>query len=563
MELRKLIQLHVVKNLWPESLAVKAQMLQYCYFPVSGSPLQHNLAMSMTIQHSPQKPISGRLIAVLAIIGVLLGLWLAMLEHGRINGDADLYLEMASRFARGDVPGALSLYKWPLLPWLMAQVNQLTGLDVENAGRLLGAVFFGIATWGFLTLIREAGGSRNVILAGALLLFSSPYIVGAVLPMIMRDQGFWAFYLLALLFFLRFYRSLGLVDAMLWQVCAALATLFRVEAVSFMILMPLLLLSRHDLAWRKRVLGLGMAYLLPLMVVALGILGGLLLPAAELQTKLGRLTEVQSSLQSVYHQVSGGLASKARVYGDQVLGKYMDNYAMLGLCLTLLSVIAGKIIGASGWLGIALAATGRRCQAPALNADARAVMLWAAAINLINLAVILLTAYLLSARYAVGMAFIVLIFAAFNLGGLYDRWKGNAAHHSRWLALGLLISALLMAYHLARSLAPYDANYNYEQRAVAWVKQHAPRDARIYYDGARLRYYARAPWNDRADEWENNLPVLQASPARFDYLLLKVKGKNPKQLALLEQLAQYRKVQEFRRDNSNAIVVMASRELPE
>ncbi|HQR50029.1 MAG TPA: hypothetical protein PKW44_00145 [Methylophilaceae bacterium] len=515
------------------------------------------------MQSSLAIPTNKRLVPFLAILGILLGLWLAMLENGRINGDADLYLEMASRFAQDDAQGALSLYQWPLLPWLMAQVHYLTGLDVESAGRLLGAIFFGIATWGFLELIREAGGSRNAILAGALLLFSSPYIVGDVLPMIMRDQGFWAFYLLALLFFLRFYRSLSLADAMLWQLCVLVATLFRVEAVSFILLMPLLLPLRRDISWRSRLQSLGMAYLVPLMGIILVILGGLLLPAAELQQKLGRLAEVQSSLQSVYHQISGGLAAKARIYGDQVLGKYMDNYAMLGLCLTLFSVIAGKIIGASGWLGIVLATTGKRCQAPAMDPDARTVLLWAAGINLLNLAVILLTAYLLSARYAVGMGFIVLVFAAFNLGGLCDRWLESGARRSRWLALGLLLAALLMAYHLVRSLAPHDADYNYEQAAVAWVKQHAAKDARIYYDGARLRYYAHAPWGGRADEWENNLPALQATPARFDYLLLTVKGKNPNQLALLEQLAQYRKVQEFRRDNSNAIVVMVSRELPD
>lgn len=512
------------------------------------------------MQSSHAIPINQRLITFLAVIGALFGLWLAVLENGRINGDADLYLEMARRFAQGDSQGALALYNWPLLPLLMALVHQVTGLGVEYAGRMLGAVFFGIATWGFLTLVRMAGGGRNDILAGALLLFCSPYIAADILPMIMRDQGFWAFYLLGLVFFLRFYRDGRLIDALSWQFCALLATLFRVEAVSFLLLLPLVLLARQDHAWRTRLRDLGASCLLPLCGVMLVVAVAMLLPATEWQNKLGRLTEMHSALLAAYQQVSGGLAAKADIYGKQVLGHYLNNYAMPGLCLTLLLVVASKIAGASGWLAVTLAAFGGRFRTVVMQPDVQRVLLWAAAINLLNLAVILLTTNLLSARYVVGMAFIVLVFAAFNLAGLYDNWR---AGRSRRLAAVLLLAVLIMGYHLITSLAPHDKSYNYEQAAVAWTKQHAARDARIYYDGARLRYYAQAPWGGRADRWQNNLDVLRASPARFDYLLLRVQPKYPEQRALLGQLTEYRVLREFKRKNGDIIVVLAAHNMPD
>ena len=81
-------------------------------------------------------------------------------------------------------------------------------MGIQTAAQLLNVLFFGISAFSFTQIIRLAGGSQLTMLAGALILFSAQYIVGDVLEMLMRDEGFWAFYLSGLVFFIRFYQHL-------------------------------------------------------------------------------------------------------------------------------------------------------------------------------------------------------------------------------------------------------------------------------------------------------------------------------------------------------------------
>jgi hypothetical protein len=497
------------------------------------------------------------LVRWLTLTGMALAIWVITLLHGRINNDATLYLEMARRFAVGDTQGALALYNWPLFPWLMAKIHGLTGMSVQYAAHLLNVAFFGIATWSFLSLIRECGGSRTTLLSGAVLLFSAPYIVGDVLPMIMRDQGFWAFHLLSLLFFLRFYRSLGWGHALAWQSAAMAGVLFRVEGVTFLILLPLMMVFRRDLVWRQRTSVLLKAYLLPLLGIAALALVLLLMPGLDVHKSLGRLIEIQTSLQTSYHQLASGLAMKASIYGKQVLGSFMAEYAMTGLILTLLAVVVANIIGASGWLGIGLGCLVRTERQDVLLQDARQMLYWAVALNLLNLAVIILTVFLLSGRYAVPLAYIILIFAAFHLAGLYRTWHRDRASLSwrsktAYAALAIVLGLFLLDNVIQRGTYP-----DHEQIAAVWIKQNVAPDARIFFDEARMRYYAGAAWEGRDTSWGSLMAEIRVNPMPYDYLVLHLKHKRPEaRLALLAQMRQYQVIRQFVAKNGDKVLVL-------
>lgn len=479
--------------------------------------------------------------------------------RGRINVDAVLYLEMAKRFAADNYQGALQLYNWPLFPWLMAMTHKMTGLSVQYAAHLLEASFFGITTWSFLTLAREGGGNRTTLVSAAILLFSAPYLVGDVLPMIMRDQGFWAFYLLSLLFFFRFYEKQKFTDALIWQIAAILAVLFRVEAVSFIILLPLCLLFRSDISVKSRLVLLFQSYSLSLAGVAATTIALAFLSTINLEQVLGRLTEVHTALLAAYHQLTSGLSSKAQVYGEAVLGKYIAEYAIYGLVLTLLVVIAGKIIGASSWLAVALASLAPATENQLPNVRLRTVLYWAAGINILNLIVILLTTFLLTGRYVAGLSFIILFFAAFKLAAMSGKWT-----KAQFMSLAVrekficIVIVAFISYWLMANLMQRDRSNNYEQVAVSWVKQHVSPDASVFYDDARLRYYADAPWDGRETDWGRLLTALQNQVKPYDYLVLHIKRKQAEEkLALLSEMKQYHQIQEFKSGNGDRIWILA------
>lgn len=493
-----------------------------------------------------------RLIVALSLAGMLLALWIQFRQGGWVNSDATLYLEMARRFAAGDRAGALQLYNWPLFPWLVAQLHQLTGLGLENAARAVVVLAFGAATWGLLALIREAGGTRVTLVAGAWLLFTAPYIVDDVLPRIMRDQAFWACHLLSLVYFLRYYRDGHLSQALAWQGCALLAILFRVEAVSFALLLPLALLLQPNTSWRARWRHWAVAMLGPALVLVAAGIALLVLPAAEMQANLGRLSEMQSALIQSYQRITVGLPSMAQQYGQVVLGNpWAARYAGIGLLLTLLAIVAGSVIGAAGWLAVLLAAGRRRLAAPAMTPHARQVLGWAAGIHLLNLAVILLTVFLLTGRYAIGLAFIILVFAAFALDGLYRAWRERRRHAA---LLGLV--ALATLYGLADNLMQRDAADDVRMQAAAWVRQQAVAGARIFFEDAQMRYYAGAPWAGRENEWDGTPASVESDRASYDLLVVRVSHRHPEKRTQLLGLRHYQLAREFIAENGDRILVM-------
>lgn len=183
---------------------------------------------------------SSNLILYIVAASILLAAWMQHIQHGWINSDSVLYFEQARLYTLGDWAGIMGVYEWPLYGILIGLVHQLTSLNIHQSAQLLNMLFFGTATASFLYLIKLTGGSSRTILMGALLLFSSQYIVGDVLEMLLRDEGFWAFYLSALVFFIRFAQHQKVWDALLWQACIILATLFRIEGFFYLSLLPLL-----------------------------------------------------------------------------------------------------------------------------------------------------------------------------------------------------------------------------------------------------------------------------------------------------------------------------------
>lgn len=497
------------------------------------------------------------LVQMLTGMGVVLAVLIIAQLNGRINNDATLYLEMAKRFAAADIHGALKLYNWPLFAWLMAKTHAITGLSVQYSAHLLNVVFFGVATWSFLTLIHECGGNRTTLAAGAILLFSAPYIVGDVLPMIMRDQGFWAFHLLSLLYFLRFYRSGTWCHALAWQATAMLAMLFRIEGVTFLLLLPFAVAFKHELTWRGRGLALVKVYALPLLGLAVIALVLLLMPSPDAGKLLGRILDIQSSLQIVYHQLSVGLLEKANIYGEKVLGSFMAEYAMLGLTLTLIAVVISNIAGATGWLGILLGCFVRPTSDSVPTADAREVLYWVVGLNLLNLVIIILTAFLLSGRYAIPLAFIILVFASFHLSGLYQIWLRDRHIFSGGKKAAYAAVVIVLAFYFVGNVIKRGEYPDYEQVAAAWIKQNLAQKANIYFDDARMRYYANAPWNGRLTDWADLKTALDSNRHPYDYLVLHIKHKHPEKRDLLDQYPQYRELKRFSARNGDIVLVLA------
>ncbi|WP_304857884.1 hypothetical protein [Methylotenera sp.] len=506
------------------------------------------------IKKIEQSPIN-TLHAVIILLAMLLAAQMQYIQHGWINPDSILYFESAKLIAVGQWKEALQVWNWPLYPILIATVHKITFLGIQASAQVLNVLFFGLTAFSFIQIIRLAGGKQLTMVAGALILFSSQYIVGDVLEMLMRDEGFWAFYLTSIVFFIRFYQGFKLKDALLWQVSAIIATLFRIEAITYLVLLPTLVLVCMNADLKTRIRYFLMSHSLNLFL-ALALILFLALHGDFSMKNLGRLQEVFTL--NLYEELTRQLFSHAAIMSNDVLGKYLEEFAVQGLLLTFIYVMIVKAISTTGLINFIMAVFTVKNRSALIESKSFQVLTAIALISLMNMALIITKVFVLSSRYVVGLAFILMIFAAFQFATILMRSTGKSENSQRkqWLAVALIV---FMTLSIVKNILPKAEGYNYMQDAAAWIKTYNKDNKPVFYDETRVRYYLNEPYSRNA---EFNWPAIKSaiengSIKNYDILMISHSKKRPEQEVLIaEQLPEYSEIKRFSQSKEKKSIVI-------
>lgn len=489
-----------------------------------------------------------KLAFVLALLGTLLAWRIIYIQHGWVNVDSLIYFEAARLFSIGEWKQGVATFAWPLYSLLISAVQRLTHLGIQTSAQLLDILFFAITTFSFTKLIQLAGGNKLTILCGAFLLFSSSYIVGDVLPMLLRDQGFWAAFLTSLVFFIQFYRTKKLSDALLWQVSAIIAMLFRIEGVTFLICLPFLLWLRNDFTIKEKFKLFSMINIMPILATLSILIALIVMPSVTL-SDFGRIQEVVS----IISDISKTFSIKAELMGD-VLGSYFADYGLIGLIVTLISILMLKTIKLISWPVIGLYVlnhANKKARLPPwqMQADTRIIFYSVATLALINASASLARVFVLSNRYIIAIGFIALIFAAFCLAPLIHAMRTRRFSHQwqKWLTILLIV---IFSLTFIRNILPKKEGYNFEQDAVAYVKQQQIPNEKVFFVTDKSIYYAGANYtNRRSDHWQVIKNAIEdGSIYKYDYLMLYVEVDEnlvDKEKTFTDRLAQYSLEKEF------------------
>ncbi|MDR2874389.1 MAG: glycosyltransferase family 39 protein [Methylobacillus sp.] len=449
-----------------------------------------------------------------ALSAVLVASWVAFQAHGFTNNDGVLYIEVAKQFSNHEWKKGLALYNWPFYPALLATLHSLTGLTFQEAGTVLTVMFFALSSTGLVLLVKELGGDRRVMLFAAILLLCSPYIVRNLLPMVvMRDHGFLAFHVWSVVFFLRFRQNPNVKKALWWGVAAILATLFRIEGIIYLALLPVVLLVDTSRPWTSRFVLLLKSEILPL-IMGLLLFFILLWHGTLSIEKLGRLGDPISFIQLTIAQLTHGLSTKADLYGATILGPYLKDYAFNGILLTLLLVLIVKIAASAGWLQLLLAVLPSR-MIQYHTPRHILILKWLAVIGIGNAIIVLLSVFVLSTRYLLPLAILILIFSAFGLDCI-----ARSLQNKR-LIYGI---ALILLLQFVANIRPPGADRLSEIDAAHWVRHHASQEQTVFFDDGRMRYYAYGESSERRKlPWVEMQKLLTPEfLARYDYIVVHV-----------------------------------------
>jgi len=508
--------------------------------------------MNYLMKHIKQLP-DNKFIFILVLFSALIASRIMYIQHGWVNDDSTLYFEMAKRFSAGQWRQGWELFQWPFYPLLIAALHKLLSIDLLLSAQILAVAFYAITTLSLCKLIQLAGGNKRAILCGALLLVSSTYITGDILAMLLRDQGFWAFFLASLVFFVRYMRHYKMADALLWQISIITATLFRIEGIAYAFFMPFMLLMQAN-AWQTNFKHLVKANLLHLSSAALLLIAALLTHSLNTE-HMGRLNEIRELFSgSGPRSMFGYFNIQAGIFARDVLGVFLDGYARAGLFITLLLIVAMKCLKVAGSLVTVLMLAARKDLFTLPQRDVQNILLAASSVAILNASVNIFRSFILSSRYVIAFGFIAIIFISFYLASLFSKWQGRQ-HISRWQQALLIFSVIAISLGLVKNIAGKRDDYNFEQQAVAWVKQHAPADAHIRYGSGRLRYFADAPWEGREEDTMDSIQSFAVKTQQYDCLVMRVQPDESQKLAQLKALPGYQEVKSFsNRSGTQAMV---------
>ncbi len=493
-------------------------------------------------QHQLQK--------LIALAAMLIACQIIYIQHGWINDDSVLYFEMVRLFSIGEFKQGFNLFNWPLYPALISAIHVLTQLSIQTSAQILDVLFFGLTAYSFISLIRLAGGNQLTMLCGGFLLLSSPYIVGDVLPMLLRDQGFWATFLASLVYFIQYYRHKKLSDALLWQSCIMLCVLFRIEAITFLVGMPFMLLSQTKLSLKQKLADTMQANLLSIAALFLIVSTLHILPNIHL-SDFGRLQESVVILPKLFGDIAQNFYAKTNKMSEDILGYAFAGFGMLGVVISFASILIFKSIHLITWPVAGLFVLNRTVKPSKvlMRADARRILYWSCVLACINAVVIMASVFILSGRYIIVLGLLLLMFAAFQLSSLIEKLQTKQLIKP-WQKVSFFILVLLIALLAIKNVWPKRAGYNFEQEAVAYLKQQQVANEKVFFVTPRSRYFAGAPYAGRGYEyWDyTEQAMTNGSIYQFEYLAINLDMDEQfvtRKKILDEKLPQYKLVKEF------------------
>ena len=498
-----------------------------------------------------------RFIQILTLISLVLGYRLIHIQQGWITDDFVLYHEVSRLFSIGDIKAGLKLFNWPLYPALIAIIHKLTTLSLTASAQTLTIGLYGLTTYALLSFIKRIGGDKKTILFGALLFFSTLYVTGDVVSMLLRDTGFWAFYLLSLNAFHQYVLTPTLSHAMRWQVLMIMAMLFRIEGVLFLILLPFMLFFEKEVPLKKQAPLFLKANAMSFFSLLTIIVAMVLVPSIKM-SDFGRLQEVTTLFDTGYLHMMTTFSSRAELMSSVVFQDHFDDVTYASFFITLVGLVVLKVMNATGWIAILFAFVKDKKASLKIEKNAQKLLLWAFLISIISLLLIILNVMLISARYAIPAAFIILVYASFNLSGLVAGANKKLKPMTQFF---LILMAIICGLCILKNIWPKKENIRYEQHAVNWAKEHTANPNEIFYVSPRARYYGSAPYQDRGyDFWDfTTTAILNRSILDYETLVITLDGHHDvkaKEDWLSDQLPEYSLAHtEYGHKNKNRVLV--------
>lgn len=470
-----------------------------------------------------------------------------------VNPDAVCYLGSAKAIGTLGLQAATQLCpqaNWPFYSMVIFGMVKLTNLSYPAAGYLVDAIFSTVSVLLFITIVKKLGGSRRVMwLAAAVILLSHEF--NDVREYIIRDHGFWVFYLLSVYLLLDFFSRPKLLTGIAWSLSLALATLFRIEGGVFLIVLPFLVWLNFRFTLRERA-KFFITLNLPLIIfcIGLGILS--LVYSQQLLNQLGRLPEITAQIKHGFVMISERyVATKWAMTTYILFHEKAKNAGML------LPVVFSVYYVFNVILSLSLIYTIIVLYALRVSISTRNALLVLSGYLLVNFAVtgvFFLENLFLSKRYLVALCLILMLFVPFGLDDILQ--KSSKQLHYR---IGLWVISICIFLTSLGGIFDFGYSKSYIGNAGKWVENHVPANASLYVNDYQLMYHTNFFGDDLFDKFKFYSAIATFTNhnwERFDYMALRInKYENTYMTILADEVSKQEVLAEFANKRGDKVVI--------
>lgn len=486
------------------------------------------------------------------LISIILSIW-SNYRDPVVNPDAICYLLSAQTIGDGGLTNAMQLCgqaRWPFYSVLIYGLAKWGIVSYTTAAYLLDGFFSLLSVAAFLMIVKELKGTGRVLLFAALTILLA-HQFNSVRVYIIRDHGFWAFYLLSIGFLLRYFRAWHYRDAALFAGSLFIATLFRIEGAFFLLALPILSWFIPGAAIKKRANAFFILNV-PVMILTLIIAVWLMLhPERSLQA-LGRVVEIPHHLQHGLTLMWQRFDASKTALAQSVLTHDSANQAGLVWGLTLVSWYIFSIADNLSWIYTFLLIYALWHCMKRWPAHTKIVL---AGYLLINVAItfgFLLENLFLSKRYLIAFSLLLMVAVPFALDDLLNK---SIKWRQKWL-FGLVI--LAMSASAVGGLFEFKYSKVYVRDAGEWLSKHVPADASLYANDEQLMYYSAHFGNRIFDQSLINHKLDSVTAGQwkqYDYLALRMNKKEEAQYASLLNEMKLEPIQVFSNKRQDRVVI--------
>lgn len=487
---------------------------------------------------------------VFAILTSILLSCLLGYRHSVINPDGICYLlsaEMLGSASLKDVMQLCPQSQWPFYSAMIYVFAQLSHFSYGISAALLNASLSLVSVITFISIVKLLGGNKRVLwLAALVILFDHQFNI--LRDDVIRDHGFWAFYLISIYLLLKYFREPTWFTALLWGMSLALATLFRIEGAIFLLGMPFVAWFNVQDAWLVRAKHF-IRLNFPVLTVCFAYIIWQVLHPHPTQ-ELGRVNEVIHQLQ---HAIF-------------ILGERFQTVqqALIQFVLPIEAIPDAGVAVFVMWIGLYLynVAITLSCVYTLLvlyacknrTAIKTTPVIWGYFFfNLALTMIFLAESLFISKRYLIALSLLLMLWVPFAIDDLIQKWSSKR-HRVLLSCIALLffVSALGGVVEFGRSKF-------FVRSAGTFIAETIPVNAKLYVNDFQLMYYTRhfganifkvLPAYLQMDN------IIHGQWKQYDYLALRLRKKDNSAIAgLLTELSDIKPVKIFSDMHGNRVAV--------